>query len=231
MSPSVQFSRSVVSDFLWPHGLQHARPPCPSPTPGVHSNSCPSSRWCHPAISSSVVPFSSHLQSFPASGSFQMSQLCASGDQSIGVSASISVLPMNIQDWSPLGWIWVHSDTHKWLNKWMKEISMSEEFQNMYVDTELSRRGRITPTPSMWAAHVDFLPKNAVRQGEWEEQLYRGEAWQTPPQQAHSGRYHQWQIKLMVCILDITWWKSCFTSPQNPQLYSNHEKNTRQILD
>ena len=95
---SVQFSHSVVSDCLWPHGLQHARPPCLSPTPGVYSNSCPSSRWCHPTISSSVVPFSFHLQSFPAMGSFQISQFSASGGQSIGVSASASVLPMNIHD-------------------------------------------------------------------------------------------------------------------------------------
>ena len=101
---SVQFSHSVVSDSLWPHELQHARPPCPSPTPGIHSHSRPSSRWCHPAISSSVVPFSSHLQSFPASGSFQMSHFFASGGQSIGVSASASVLPMNIQGWFPLRW-------------------------------------------------------------------------------------------------------------------------------
>ena len=101
---SVQFSRSVVSNSLRPHELQHARPPCPSPTPRVHSNSHPSSRWCRPAVSSSVVPFSSCPQSFPASGSFQMSQLFASGGQSIGVSASGSVLPMNTQDWSPLGW-------------------------------------------------------------------------------------------------------------------------------
>ena len=101
---SVQFSRSVVSDSLWPHELQHTRPPCPSPTPGVHPNPCPLSRWCHTTISSSVGPFSSCPQSFPASGSFQMSQLFASGDQSIGVSASTSVLPMNTQDWSPLGW-------------------------------------------------------------------------------------------------------------------------------
>ena len=101
---SVQFSRSVVSDSLWPHESQHARPPCPSPTPGVHSNSCPSSRWCHPAISSSVIPFSSCPQSLPGSGSFPMSQHFASGGQSTGVSASKSVLPMNIQDWSPLGW-------------------------------------------------------------------------------------------------------------------------------
>ena len=97
-----QFSRSVVSNSLQPHESQHARPPCPSPAPGVHSNSCPSSRWCHPAISSSVVPFSSCPQSLPASGSFPMSQLFTWGGQSIGVSAS--VLPMNTQDWSPLGW-------------------------------------------------------------------------------------------------------------------------------
>ena len=84
-----------MSDSLWPHGLQHARPPCPSSTPSVYSNSCPLSWWCHPTISSSVIPFSSRLQSFPASGSFQMSQLFASGGQSIGVSASASVLPMN----------------------------------------------------------------------------------------------------------------------------------------
>ena len=101
---SVQFSRSVVSDSLWPHELQHARPPCPSPTMGIHPNPCPLCRWCHPTISSSVVPFSSCPQSLPASGSFHMSQLFASGGQSIGVSASTSVLPMNTQDWSPLGW-------------------------------------------------------------------------------------------------------------------------------
>ena len=98
---SVQFSHSVT---LWPHGLQHTRPPCPSPTPGAYSNSCPLSRWCHPTISSSIVPFSSCLQSFPASGSFQMSQFFTSGGQSTGVSASASVLPMNIQDWLPLGY-------------------------------------------------------------------------------------------------------------------------------
>ena len=101
---SVQFSRSVMSDSLQPHESQHARPPCPSSTPGVHSNSCALSQWCHPAISSSVVPFSSCPQSLPASGSFPMSQLFAWGGQSIGVSASASVLPMNTQDWSPLGW-------------------------------------------------------------------------------------------------------------------------------
>ena len=102
---SVQFSHSVESNFLQPHGLQCARHPCLSPTPGVDSNSCPLSRWCHPTISSSVViPFSSCLQSFPASGSFQISHFFASGGQSTGVSASASVLPVNIQDWFPLGW-------------------------------------------------------------------------------------------------------------------------------
>ena len=100
---SVQFSRSVVSDSLWPHELQHTRPPCPSPTPGVHPNPCPLCRWCHPTISSSVVHFSCP-QSFPALGSFPMSQLSISGGQSIGVSASTSVLLVNTQDWSPLGW-------------------------------------------------------------------------------------------------------------------------------
>ena len=104
MVSSVQFSRSVMSDSLQPHEPQHARLPCPSLTPGVYPNSCPSSWWCHPAISSSVVPFSSCPQSLPASGSFQMSQLFASDNQSIGVSPSASVLPMNAHDWSPLGW-------------------------------------------------------------------------------------------------------------------------------
>ena len=100
----VQFSHSVVSDSLRPHGLQHTRPPFPSPIPGVYSNSCPLHQWCHPTISASVIPFSFHLQSFPVSGSFQMGQLFASGGQSTGVSASASVLPMNIWDWFPLGW-------------------------------------------------------------------------------------------------------------------------------
>ena len=109
---SVQFSRSVVSDSLRPHESQHARPPCPSPTPGVHSNSCPSSQWCHPAISSSVIPFSSCPQSLPASESFPMSQLFAWGDQSTGVSALASFLPKKSQGWSPsewTGWIFLQS--------------------------------------------------------------------------------------------------------------------------
>ena len=109
---SVQFNCSVVSESLQPHGLQHARPLCPSPTPGVYLNPCPLSWWCHPTISSSVVPFSSCLQSFPSSGSFQMTQLFTWGGQNIGVSASASVLPVNIQDRFPpglTGWIFLQS--------------------------------------------------------------------------------------------------------------------------
>ena len=101
---SFHFSRSVMSNSLRPHDPQHARPPCPSPIPGVQTNPCPLSQWCHPTISSSAVSFSSCPQSFPASGYFQMIQLFASGGQSIGVSASVSVLPMNTQDWSPFRW-------------------------------------------------------------------------------------------------------------------------------
>jgi len=113
---SVQFSHSVVSDSLWAPGLQHTRPPCRSPTPGAYPNLCPLSQWCHPTISSSVIPFSSCPQSFPASGSFPMSQFFASSGQRIGVSASTSVLPMNTQDWSPLGW------TH-WISLQSKGLS------------------------------------------------------------------------------------------------------------
>ena len=120
----VQFSRSVVSNSLRPHELQHARPPCPSPTAEVHPNPCPLSRWCHPTISSSVIPFSSCPQSFPALGSFQMSQLFASGGQSIGVAASKSVLPMNTQDWSPLGWT-------GWIS--LKSKGLSRVFSNTTV--------------------------------------------------------------------------------------------------
>ena len=116
MFSSVQFSPSVLSDSLWPHEPQHARPPCPSPTPGVYPNSCPLSQWCDPIISSSVNPFSPCPHSFPTSGSFQMSQLFASGGQSTGVSASTSVLPMNTQDWSPLGWT-------GWISLQSKELS------------------------------------------------------------------------------------------------------------
>ena len=124
---SVQFSRSVGSDSLWPHESQHARPPCPSPTPRVHPNSRPSSRWCHPAISSSVVPFSSRPQSLPASGSFPMSQLFAWGSQSIGVSALASFLPKNTQDWSPLEWTGWTSLQSKGLSR----ISPTPQFKSI----------------------------------------------------------------------------------------------------
>ena len=121
---SVKFSHSLVSDSFRPHEPQHALPPCPSPTPGVYPNSCPLSRWCHSTISSSVGPFSSCPQSLPASGSFQMSQPFASVSQSIGVSASASVLPMNIQDWFPLGWT-------SWISLQSKRLSRA--FSNTTV--------------------------------------------------------------------------------------------------
>ena len=114
---SVQFSHAVVSDSLWLHGLKHTRLPYTSPIPRPYSNSCPSSQWCHPTISSSIVPFFSCLQSFPASGSFQMSQLFTSGSQSIGASAPASVLPMTIQDWLPLGWTGLISLQSKGLSR------------------------------------------------------------------------------------------------------------------
>ena len=113
---SVEFSLSVVSDSLQPHESQHARPPCPSPTPGVHPNSCASSQWCHPAIASSVVPFSSCPQSLPASGCFSMNECFAWVGQSTGVSASASVLPMNTQDWSPV-------QCTSWISLQSKELS------------------------------------------------------------------------------------------------------------
>ena len=133
---SVQFSSVAKSCLtLWPHALQHARPPCPSQTPGAYSKSCLLSQWCHPTISYSNIPFSSCLQSFPASRSSQISQLFASGGQSIGVSASTSVLPMNIQDWSPLGWtgwIFLHS-------KGLSRVFFSTIVQkHQFISTQLS---------------------------------------------------------------------------------------------
>ena len=117
LNASVQFSRSVMSDSLWPHGLQHTRIPCSSPNPRAYSNSCPSHQWCHPTVSSPVVPISSCLQSFPASGSCPVSQFFTSGGQNIGASASASVLAMNIKDWSPLGWTGLISLQSKGLSR------------------------------------------------------------------------------------------------------------------
>ena len=128
---SAQFSDSVMSNTLRPHGPQHASLPCPSPALGAYSNSCPLSWWCHPAISSSVVHFSSRLQSFPALGSFQMSQFFTSGGQSIGGSATASVLPMNIQDWSPLGWT-------GWIS--LQSKGLSRVFSNTTVQKHQSLR-------------------------------------------------------------------------------------------
>ena len=133
---SVQFSHSVESDSLRPHEPQHTRPPCPSPTPGVHPNPRPLSRWCHPTISSSVIPFSSCHQSFPASGSFPMNQLFALDGQSIGVSASTSVLPMNTQDWSPLGWT-------GWISLQSKGLS------GVFSNTIVQKQNQLFCTPSL----------------------------------------------------------------------------------
>ena len=135
MISPVQFSHTVVSSSLQPHGLQHTRLPYPSPTPGAYSNWCSLSRWCHPTISSSVVPFSSCLQSFPASGSFQMSQFFTSDGQRIGVSASASVLPMNIHDWFPLGWTsWISLQS-----KGLSSIFSSTIVQNhQFLSAQLS---------------------------------------------------------------------------------------------
>ena len=142
------FNHSVTSDCLWPHGLQHARPPCPSPSPGAYSNSCPSSRWCHPTISSSVIPFSSCLRSFPPSGSFPMSWLFVSGGRSIGASAS--VLPMNIQDWFPLGLTGLISLLSK---------GLSRGFSN----TTVQKHQFFSAQPSLWSnshIHTWLLWKN-----------------------------------------------------------------------
>ena len=132
---SIQFSHSVVYNSLRPHEPQHTRHRCPSTTPGVHQNPCPLSWWCHPTISSSVFPFSSCPQSFPASGAFPMSQLFAWGGQSIGVSASTSVLPMNIQDWSPLGWTgWIYLQS-----KGLSRVFSSTTVQkHQFLGTQLS---------------------------------------------------------------------------------------------
>ena len=131
----IQFSCSVVSNSLWPHESQHARPPCPSQTPGVYPNSCASSRWCHPTISSSVIPFSSCPQSFPASGSFQMSHFFTSGGQRIGVSASTLVLPVKTQDWSPLEWTGWISLQSKGLSRVFSNTTVQK---HQFFNTQLS---------------------------------------------------------------------------------------------
>ena len=140
---SVQLSCSVVSNSFRPHKLQHARPPCPSPTPGVHPNSCPLSRWCHPTISSSVIS-SSRLQSVPGSGSFPISQLFAWGGQSTGVSASASVLPMNTQDWSPLGWT-------GWIS--LQSRGLSRVFSNTTVQKHQFFGAQLLHSPSLTSIH------------------------------------------------------------------------------
>ena len=144
---SVQFSHSVVSDSLRPHESQHTRPPCPSPTPRVHSNSCPSSQWCHPAISSSVVPFSSRPQSLSASESFPMSQLFAWGGQSIGVSALASGLPMSTQSWSPLGWT-------GWIS--LQSKGLSRVFSNTTVQKHQFFRAQLS---SQSNSHIQTWPQ------------------------------------------------------------------------
>ena len=133
--PSVHFSHSVVSDSLWPHELQHARPLCLSLTPRVYPNSCPLSRWCHPAISSSVIPFSSCPQSLPKSGSFPMSKLFTWGGQRIGFSALASVLPMNTQDWFPLRWTGWISLQSKWLSRVFSNTTVQK---HQFFGTQLS---------------------------------------------------------------------------------------------
>ena len=145
--------RSVVSDSLGPHGLQYTRLPCLSPTPGTYSNSCPLSLWCHPTISSSVIPFSSYLQSFPASGSFPMSQFFTSGGQSIGVSASTSVLPMNIQDRFLLGWTGWISLQSKGLSRVFSNTTVQK---HQFISAQLSERDyspTLTSIHDCWKNH------------------------------------------------------------------------------
>ena len=147
MVSSVQ---SVMSNSLWPHEPQHTRPPCPSPTARVHPNPCPFSQWCHATISSSVVPFSSCPQSFPPSGSFKMSQLFPSGGQSIGVSASTSVLPMNTKDWSPLGWTgWIFLQS-KGLSRVFSNTTVQK---HQFFGTQLLYSPTVTSIHDHWKNH------------------------------------------------------------------------------
>ena len=152
---SVQFSHSVVSNSLQPHELQYTRPPCPSPTPGIHPNLCSSSRWCHTVIPSSVSPFSSYPQSFPALGSFQMSQLFTSGGQSVGVPASTSVLPMNTQDWSPLGWTGWLSLQSKGLSRVFSNTAVQKRqfFEILYKALSFLYSPTLTSIHDYWKNH------------------------------------------------------------------------------
>ena len=156
-----------MSGSLRPHGLWHVRLPCPSSTPGACSNSCPSNRWCHPTISSSVVPFSSYLQSFPASGSFPRRQFFTSGGQSIGVSASALVLPMNVQDWSPLGWtVWITLQSKGLLRVFSNTIVQKHQFfgaqlslqSNSHIYTWLLKKPYLLTQPvNCVMVHCHFL--------------------------------------------------------------------------
>ena len=151
---SVQFNHSVVSDSLQPHGPQHTRPPCPSTTPWVYSNSCPLSQWCHPTISSSVIPFSSHLQSFPELGSFPMTQFFTSGGQSIGVSALTSVLPMNSQDWFPLGWTgWVSLQSKRFSRVFSNTIVQKHQFFSAQLSSQSNAGKKTLSSTSCLSSH------------------------------------------------------------------------------
>ena len=154
-----------MSDSLWPHELQHTRPPCPSPTPGIYSNSCSSTWWCHPAISSSVVPFSSCPQSLPASGSFPVSQLFAWGGQGTGVSASASVLPMNTQDWSPLGWTGWISLQSKGLSRVFSNTTLQKhQFFSLAYPISNRHFKFLTCRPDSWSTSKMLLPQSSTSQ-------------------------------------------------------------------
>jgi len=181
---SVQFSLSVVSDSLWSDEPQHARPLCPSPTPGVYPNPCPLNRWYHPTISSPVVPFSPCPQSFPASGSFQMSQLFASGSQSIGVSASKSVLPINSQDWSPLGWT-------GWISLQPKALS------RVFSNTILQKHQFVVATNSGKQTHSE----GHCREWSAVEQAHTGgPKAESPPSQGPRPVFVKTLYTLSVCV-------------------------------
>ena len=156
-----QFSRSVVSNSLWPHESQHTRHPCPSPTTRVYPNSCPSSWWCHPAISSSVVPFSSCPQSLPASGSFPMSQLFTWGGQSFGVSASASVLQMNTQDWTPLEWTGWISLQSKGLSRVFNATVQKHQFFSTQLSSQSNSHIHTWPLekPQLWLDRICWQSK------------------------------------------------------------------------